>query len=84
MLCSPTVNVTVDRLKPLFERAGVAPPSGPVSDAGRQEGEHEALELLLNSTEMRGARVTRFLVQWRGHADDRGEWLREDSEELSH
>ena len=76
MLCSPTVNV--DRLKPFFERAGGAPPPGPVSDAG-QEGEHE-VELLLNRTEKRG--VTRYLVRWRGHTSADDEWLR--AEELSH
>ena len=76
MLCSSTVNV--DRLKPFFERAGVAPPPGPVSDAG-QEGDHE-VERLLNRTEKRG--VTRYLVRWRGHTSADDEWLR--AEELPH
>jgi len=76
MLCSPTVNV--DRLKPFFERAGVAPPPGPVSDAG-QEGEHE-VELLLNRKTTR--RGTRSLVRWRGHTSADDEWLR--AEDLVH
>ena len=38
MGCSPIVNV--DRLEPVFERAGAPPVPGPVSDKG-QEGEHE-------------------------------------------
>ena len=38
MGCSPIVNV--DRLEPVFERAGAPPVPGPVSDKGR-EGEHE-------------------------------------------
>ncbi len=56
----------------------MAPPPGPVSDAG-QEREHE-VELLLNRTEKRG--VTRYLVRWRGHTSADDEWLR--AEELSH
>jgi hypothetical protein len=76
MRCSPTVNV--DRLKPFFERAGVPPAPGPVSDAG-QEGEHE-VELLLNRRLVRG--VTRYLVRWRGHTSVDDEWLR--LEELAH
>jgi hypothetical protein len=70
MLCSPIVNV--DRLKPLFERDGVDPAPGPVSDVG-QEGEHK-VELLLNRTEKRG--VARYLVRWRGHTSADDEWLR--------
>jgi hypothetical protein len=63
MQCSPTVNV--DRLKPFFERARVAPAPGPVSDVGQDsEGEHEVeLRLLLNRAAKRG--VTRYLVRWR-------------------
>ena len=68
----------MDRLKPSFERVGVVPAPGPVSDAGH-EGEHP-LELLLNRREVRG--VTRYLVRWRGHTSADDEWLR--AEELSH
>ena len=74
MRCSPTVNV--DRLKPFFERAGVSPAPGQVSDAG-QEGEHE-VELLLNHRLVRC--VTRYLV--RGYTSTDDAWLR--LEELAH
>ncbi len=76
MRCSPTVNV--DRLKPFFERLGMAPAPGPVFDAG-QEGEHE-VELLLDRRLVRC--VTRYLVLWQGHTSADDEWLR--AEELTH
>ncbi len=77
MRCSPTVKV--DRLKPLFERAGAEPAPGPVSDVG-QEGEHE-VERLLNRRLVRG--VLRCLVRRRGHTSADDEWLRAEEQTMS-
>ena len=76
--CSALSAVSVDHLKPFFERAVAPPAPGPVCDPG-QPGEHE-VELLRNRRRVRA--VTHYLVRWRGHKSADDEWLCE--EELVH
>ncbi len=80
-LCSRTLTVNVDLLKPFHERVDAPPALGPVSDVGQQEGKHE-VELLLNRRTQWG--VTRYLVRWCWHTSADDKWLRVEGPGLLH